>query len=163
MAADGGNQAGYAVIAAAFVTGLWAWIAQKAKVKDESDRTKAKDESDKEEAKINLEITNSQNLIQNYQEFNQQLQNRIGVLTSEVSNLWVSLNELQKTIKESDKLRIESVRQIIDLESQVKMLTQRADESDKINKTLEIENSRLYRMLIERNVDIKRGDGTLDR
>jgi hypothetical protein len=143
-----GNQAGYAVVAAAFVTGLWAWISQKAK---------AKDDGEKEE--VTIERSDTQSLIQNYQEFNQQLQNRVGTLTSEVSNLWVSFNVLQTTLKESDRLRIESLQQIIVLESQVKILTQRADDCDKTNKNLEMENSRLYRMLIDRNIDIKKGDG----
>jgi chromosome segregation ATPase len=152
MAADAGNQAGYAAVAAAFVTGLWAWFSQRRKTKDDTTR-----------AGTAAEITDHQNIVQNYREFNKQLQDRILILTGEVSNLWTSLNALQTTLKDSEVLRTDGLRQIMILESQIKDLTRRTDECELKNRGLEADNSRLYRMLIERNAEIKRGDGNFDR
>jgi predicted RNase H-like nuclease (RuvC/YqgF family) len=152
MATDAGNQAGYAAVAAAFVTGLWAWFSQRRKTKDDITRDDT-----------TAEITDHQNIVQNYREFNKQLQDRILILTGEITNLWTNLNALQVTLKDSEVLRTDSMRQIMTLESQVKELTRRTDECELKNRGLEADNSRLYRLLIERNADIKRGDGTLDR
>lgn len=149
MPADTGNQAGYAAVAAAFVTGLWAWFSQRRKTKDDIMRDDT-----------TAEITDHQNIVQNYREFNKQLQDRIIILTGEVTNLWTSLNGLQVTLKDSEVLRTDGLRQIMALESQIKELTRRADECELKNRGLEADNSRLYRLLIERNVDIRRGDGS---
>lgn len=149
MPADAGNQAGYAAVAAAFVTGLWAWFSQRRKAKDDITRDDT-----------TAEITDHQNIVQNYREFNKQLQDRILILTGEVTNLWTSLNALQTTLKDSEVLRTDGLRQIMALESQIKELTRRADECELKNRGLEADNSRLYRLLIERNVDIRRGDGS---
>lgn len=149
MAAEAGGQAGYAVVAAAFVTGIWAWLSQRAKAKDDN----VKDE------KI-AERSDSQNLLQSYKEFNEQLQNRISILTNEISSLWANLNLLQATLKDSETFRNESARQIVDLETQVKELKRRTDEYETSNKHLESENTRLYRLLIERNIDTRRGGDT---
>lgn len=136
-----GNQAGYAVVAAAFITGLWAFIAQK---------FRSIGESEKEEA--NVEVQDRQNLIQNYREFNTQLQSRINSLNEEVISLWNNLNSIQKLLDESEEMRNKHTRQIIDLEGQVNSLTINVEECRRDKNDLERENSRLYRLLSAREI-----------
>jgi peptidoglycan hydrolase CwlO-like protein len=136
-----GNQAGYAVVAAAFITGLWAFIAQK---------FRSIGESEKEEA--NVGVQDRQNLIQNYREFNTQLQSRINSLNEEVISLWNNLNSIQKLLDESEEMRNKHTRQIIDLEGQVNSLTINVEECRRDKNDLERENSRLYRLLSAREI-----------
>lgn len=137
-----GNQAAYAVVAAAFVTGFWAWITQRAKTSED-------DHKEDTQSKV----SESQTIVQGYKEFNEQLQGRITILTNEVSNLWVNFHGLQDSLRESEKLRIDALRQVFELESQVKDLRARVDACESQKTALERDNDRLTRILLNRNVD----------
>jgi len=106
------SQAGFALIAAAFMTGLWAWVAQKAKSREEVDRQET-----------TSEIQHEQNLFQGYKEFNEQLQRRILSLNDEFAKLLTRLGEIEMELAVCKRMHFEDINRITELER--KMIEQR--------------------------------------
>jgi len=114
------SQAGFALIAAAFMTGLWAWVAQKAKSKEEIDRQET-----------TSEIQHEQNLFQGYKEFNEQLQRRILSLNDEFTKLLTRLGEIEMELAACKRMHFEDITRIIELERKVLEQGLRNDRQDR--------------------------------
>ena len=102
------SQAGFALIAAAFMTGLWAWVAQKAKSKEEVGKQETVSE-----------IQHEQNLFQGYKEFNEQLQRRILSLNDEFAKLLTRLGEIEMELAACKRMHFEDITRVIELERRV--------------------------------------------
>ena len=129
-----GNQAGYAMIAAAFITGLWTWIAQKVKTKGEDEK------QDKEDEKEDLDfgVQDRQNLVQGYREFNEQLQSRMRTMNGEISSLWTRIYEMQKSLEECEKGRSDDLKRFIVLERKMNEQSLKMDnQKDKLDKYID--------------------------
>jgi predicted RNase H-like nuclease (RuvC/YqgF family) len=145
------SQTSLGVVAAAAITAISAYLAQRAKTKDAIEDHIASREVQEE----NLELQGRQGLIQDYKEFNTQLQKRIEFLVDEVQKLWTNYNVLQKSLEECEKHRIDDRQATLALESKVKILNESFEECERVRQHLERENSRLYREAgrTERNDD----------
>jgi predicted RNase H-like nuclease (RuvC/YqgF family) len=109
------TQSSLAVVVAATITGLWGYLAQKAKSREAVE--------DKKEDKVEK---GQISLVQGYQGFNEQLQDRIISLNAEIENLWLSLKRVQESLVECERGRLDDqrsrmsdLRRIIELERMV--------------------------------------------
>ncbi len=95
----GSSQSVFALIAAAFVTGIWAWIAQRAKSKGEE-----------ETSTTSAAFTDRQSLVEEYRKSNEQMQGLIGALHGQVGDLWEKSRLMQKAIEECEVGRAEDMK-----------------------------------------------------
>lgn len=101
-------QSGYALVAAAFVTGIWAWVAQRARGREE-----------REGKSRSHEISDRQKLVEEYRLANKQLSERNEYMQGQISRLWEMIPLLQNAIAECESARVDDIRKMAGLERRI--------------------------------------------